>query len=240
MSHDRRFELAARAARHGGRHRLSRVRFRRGRRRGGRDRVQHRDHRLPGGADRPVVPRADRDDDGARDRQRRRQPGRLRVGRAPGAPASSCASCRRWCRTGAPRARCIRCSPTTASRASPASTPARSPVAIRLSGAQRAVITRAVDDAAGAVERARRHPSLEGRDLVREVTAARRLRMGRAGVGGPDGSGVGASGRAAARAFPRRRLRLRHQARHPAPAALVGLPGQRRARGDARARGAGA
>jgi len=43
---------------------------------------------------------------------------------------------------------------------------------IRLSGAQRAVITRAVNDAAGAVERARRHPSLEGRDLVREVTAA--------------------------------------------------------------------
>ncbi len=43
---------------------------------------------------------------------------------------------------------------------------------IRLSGAQRAVITRAVDDAAGAVERARKHPSLEGRDLVREVTAA--------------------------------------------------------------------
>jgi carbamoyl-phosphate synthase small subunit len=43
---------------------------------------------------------------------------------------------------------------------------------IRLSGAQRAVITRKVGDAAGAVERARRHPSLEGRDLVREVTAA--------------------------------------------------------------------
>jgi carbamoyl-phosphate synthase small subunit len=43
---------------------------------------------------------------------------------------------------------------------------------IRLSGAQRAVITRKVSDAAGAVERARRHPSLEGRDLVREVTAA--------------------------------------------------------------------
>jgi carbamoyl-phosphate synthase small subunit len=43
---------------------------------------------------------------------------------------------------------------------------------IRLSGAQRAVITRAVDDPAAAVERARRHPSLEGRDLVREVTTA--------------------------------------------------------------------
>jgi carbamoyl-phosphate synthase small subunit len=43
---------------------------------------------------------------------------------------------------------------------------------IRLSGAQRAVITRRVDDPAGAVARARNHPSLEGRDLVREVTAA--------------------------------------------------------------------
>jgi carbamoyl-phosphate synthase small subunit len=41
---------------------------------------------------------------------------------------------------------------------------------IRLSGAQRAVITRKVDDPAGAVARARKHPSLEGRDLVREVT----------------------------------------------------------------------
>jgi carbamoyl-phosphate synthase small subunit len=40
---------------------------------------------------------------------------------------------------------------------------------IRLSGAQRAVITRKVGDPAGAVARARKHPSLEGRDLVREV-----------------------------------------------------------------------
>jgi carbamoyl-phosphate synthase small subunit len=43
---------------------------------------------------------------------------------------------------------------------------------IRMSGAQRAVITRAVADPAAAVARARNHPSLEGRDLVREVTAA--------------------------------------------------------------------
>ena len=42
---------------------------------------------------------------------------------------------------------------------------------LRLSGALRGVITRRMDDAAGAVEQARRHPSLEGRDLVREVTA---------------------------------------------------------------------
>ena len=43
---------------------------------------------------------------------------------------------------------------------------------IRISGAQRAVITRDVSDPAAAVARARKHPSLEGRDLVREVTAA--------------------------------------------------------------------
>jgi carbamoyl-phosphate synthase small subunit len=43
---------------------------------------------------------------------------------------------------------------------------------IRISGAQRAVITRAVADPAAAVAAARRHPSLEGRDLVKEVTCA--------------------------------------------------------------------
>jgi carbamoyl-phosphate synthase small subunit len=43
---------------------------------------------------------------------------------------------------------------------------------IRISGAQRAVITRSVGDAAAAVAKARNHPSLEGRDLVRDVTCA--------------------------------------------------------------------
>ena len=47
---------------------------------------------------------------------------------------------------------------------------------IRLSGAQRAVITRNVADPAAAVARARNHPSLEGRDLVREVTSRTRSR----------------------------------------------------------------
>ena len=42
---------------------------------------------------------------------------------------------------------------------------------IRIGGAQRAIITRAIDDPAAAVEKARRHPSLEGRDLVVEVTS---------------------------------------------------------------------
>jgi carbamoyl-phosphate synthase small subunit len=42
---------------------------------------------------------------------------------------------------------------------------------LRIGGAQRALITRKVDDVTGAVERARKHPSLEGRDLVKEVTS---------------------------------------------------------------------
>jgi carbamoyl-phosphate synthase small subunit len=57
---------------------------------------------------------------------------------------------------------------------------------IRLSGAQRAVITRAVDDPAAAVERARKHPSLEGRDLVREVTAAQGYEWNEPVWGGPN------------------------------------------------------
>ena len=43
---------------------------------------------------------------------------------------------------------------------------------LRDSGAQRAVITRDVANPAAAVERARKHPPLDGRDLVREVTAS--------------------------------------------------------------------
>jgi carbamoyl-phosphate synthase small subunit len=43
---------------------------------------------------------------------------------------------------------------------------------LRIGGAQRAVVTRKVDDPEGAVARARKHPSLEGRDLVKEVTSS--------------------------------------------------------------------
>jgi len=44
---------------------------------------------------------------------------------------------------------------------------------IRLSGSQRAVITRDVSNPASAVARARKHPSMEGCDLVREVTSSK-------------------------------------------------------------------
>jgi carbamoyl-phosphate synthase small subunit len=60
---------------------------------------------------------------------------------------------------------------------------------IRLSGAQRAVITRDVGDPAAAVERARRHPTLEGRDLVREVTATAPYGWDEPVWEGPGGSG---------------------------------------------------
>src|SRR4051812_48126955 len=43
---------------------------------------------------------------------------------------------------------------------------------LRTTGAQKAIVTRKVKDPEGAVARARKHPSLEGRDLVKEVTAA--------------------------------------------------------------------
>ena len=45
---------------------------------------------------------------------------------------------------------------------------------LRIGGAQRALITRKVDDPAAAVARASKHPSLEGRDLVKEVSSAKR------------------------------------------------------------------
>ena len=44
---------------------------------------------------------------------------------------------------------------------------------LRIGGAQRALVTRKVDDPAAAVACARKHPSLEGRDLVKEVTSAK-------------------------------------------------------------------
>jgi carbamoyl-phosphate synthase small subunit len=64
---------------------------------------------------------------------------------------------------------------------------------IRLSGAQRAVITRAVGDAAAAVERARRHPSLEGRDLVREVTSPSGYEWNEPVWAGPTAAAAGAA-----------------------------------------------
>ncbi|HEX7597490.1 MAG TPA: carbamoyl-phosphate synthase domain-containing protein, partial [Polyangia bacterium] len=44
---------------------------------------------------------------------------------------------------------------------------------LRIGGAQRAVITRKVDDPSAAVEMARRSPSMEGQDLAKDVTCSK-------------------------------------------------------------------
>jgi carbamoyl-phosphate synthase small subunit len=75
---------------------------------------------------------------------------------------------------------------------------------IRISGAQRAVITRDTSDPAAAVGRARQHPSLDGRDLVREVTAAAPYDWNEPVWPGPRMPGQGAAPGPAAEAPPER------------------------------------
>ena len=184
-----------------------RCRGRAGRRAG----VQHRHHRLPGNPDGPVVPRADRDDDRARDRQRRGQ----RRGRRVGHPFCAGFVVRNLSpRVSSWRARADLGALHGQSRASPGISGIDSRAItrrLRIGGAQRAVITRRVDDPAGAVERARKHPSLEGRDLVEEVTSAKPYDWDEA-----SGNCPAARRGAPPVAPPRGRLRLRHQAQHPA------------------------
>ena len=61
---------------------------------------------------------------------------------------------------------------------------------IRIGGAQRAVVTRKVDDPAAAVAAARRHPSLEGRDLVAEVSTREPYEWDEGLWQGPDAEAV--------------------------------------------------
>ena len=119
--------------------------------------------------------------------------------------------------------RCTRCWRTTASRASAGIDTRAVTRRIRLSGAQRAVITRAVGDAA-ARGRARAPPPVAGgpRPGARG-DRHRRPTSGTSRCGGVPGTAGAVE--APPKRFTRRRLRLRHQARHPAPAAQLGLPG---------------
>ena len=84
--------LSAARARPGGRPDLARAGVRRGRGDRGRDRLHHRDDRLPGDADRPVVPPADRRDDGPAHRQHRGERRGRRVGADLGGRATWCAT----------------------------------------------------------------------------------------------------------------------------------------------------
>ena len=108
---------------------------------------------------RSFLPRPDRPDDRARDRQRRRQSRGLRVRRVRSARASWCATCRSRCRTGALRDACLTLSwPSTASPASRASTPAPSRAACASAARSAPSSPASVADPAAAVAQARKPP----------------------------------------------------------------------------------
>ena len=212
----------ARAAGAGGRHRLSRLGFGAAADMAGELVFNTAHHRLPGGPHRSLVPRPDRADDRARDRQRRRQPRGLRVRpallrRLRGARAVA---------AGLELARDQDLGALMAEHgvAGISGIDTRAITRrMRIGGAQRAVITRAVDDPARAVEKARRHPSLEGPRPGGRGHLAQALRVDRRAVAGarqpPEPTPPGQA--------PRGRLRLRHQARHPAPACAAAAAGSR-------------
>ncbi len=87
---------------------------------------------------------------------------------------------------------------------------------------------------ARAIEAARDAPSMAGQDLAKVVSCTAPYEW--TGSTWALGDGYRAMG---ARALPRRRLRLRRQAQHPAHARRARLPAHRRAGADARARRAG-
>ena len=107
------------------RHLVRRGRRRRARRDRRRSRLQHQHDRLPGNPDRPVLRRADRHDDGARDRQLRHRRPRTASRAARRSPASSSARSRRSPATGARTARCATTWSRTTSSRSPTSTRGR-------------------------------------------------------------------------------------------------------------------
>ena len=84
--------MSAAPARPGGRPHVPRRGLRRRRRDLRRGRLRHRDDRLPGDADRPVLPPPGRRADRAAHRQHRRQRRGRRVAPKPGSPATSCAT----------------------------------------------------------------------------------------------------------------------------------------------------
>ena len=96
---------------------------------------------------------------------------------------------------------------------------------------------RSISIPARLVARAKARPGLVGRDLVREVTLRRAVRLGRAALAarGSEHRRAAAAARRRRRAV-RRRLRLRHQAQHPAQPRERRLPRAGRAGDDARRR----
>ena len=174
--------------------------------------------RLPGGPDRSLVLRADRHDDGAGDRQRRRQLGGHRGGRRTrrASRASSCATRARSRRTGALRSRSTPTSRATASSGSRTSTRDRLTRHLRDHGSQNGAIGTDVARGAGpARPRGPGHERARPRALGHAQGA---VRVDRRTRGLDDRRACAPAG------APRRGPRLRHQDEHPAVPGRLGVP----------------
>ena len=200
------------------------------RRRGGRSarrgRVQHQHDRLPGGADRPLVPGPDRHDDVSGDRQLRRDAETSSRARPQVAGFIVREHRRReQLALGRHAARVSRRHRSSRSRHRHAGADADASVERRHARRHR---DRYALDPEALVERARAMPTMEGSDLVRDVTCQepfdwhrqedrRRVRHRRA---------------PAAREAPPadRGVRLRHEVEHPAASARARLRGARLSR----------
>ena len=206
--------------------------------------VQHRAHRLPGNPHRSELLPADRHADLPAHRQLRRQRRRRRSRQGASPPAWSSRTCRCARRTSAAR---LTLSRVPAARghggdrrhrhaqadAAPAHAAARRTAASSALPPATRSRPRAIDEAIAA---ARGAPSMAGLDLAKVVSRARALRVDRDRVA-RSARGYGAQTRAA---LPRRGLRLRRQAQHPAHAGRARLPRHGGAGADAGGRGAGA
>ena len=135
-----------------------------------RDGLQHRDDRLPGDADRPVVLRPDRGDDRAAHRQHRRQR------RGPGDRTGS-GSAATWSasRRGSPRAGGPGAAWTTELKAqgiTGIAVPGTRALTMRLRehGAMRAAVSTVEDDPRRLLDRVLASPGMTGADLARIVT----------------------------------------------------------------------
>ena len=204
------------------RHGVLGLRLRRERRGRRRAVLQHLDVRLPGGPHRPELRRPDRHDDHAAHRQLRRERRRHGVARRLRARASSCARCATSPRTGAPRSRCLRSSPSAASSPSRASTRAGSRGTCASRRDARGHLDRRTSMPRRWSRRQRPHPgSSAGTSSPRSPTTEP-YRVGRRGA-----AGLRAARRhrrpAGESALPRRRDGLGHQVQHPAPAGRGGL-----------------
>ena len=181
----------------------------------GRSGVQHRDDRLPGDPHRSVVLPADRDADLSAHRQHRRQCRGRRVDQVVRRRTGRCATCRcsrrNWRRR---RTLPEYLKRDERRRASPDIDTRKLTRILREKGAQNGCIMAGEIDetaalrAAREVSRARGHGPRQGGELRKPLSSGTRARWA-LGNGYRDGSSAN---------VPRRRLRLRHQAQHPAHA----------------------